>query len=294
MRKPDRLTHKLEYATPDITLPYAEVVYAGRTYKFSTVNHHGRKRVDSFLTKEPSTMGWIETFGKDDVYVDVGANVGMYVVYAAVRAGCRVYGFEPEALNYAELNKNLFLNGLNGADSRVRAYCCGLLDSGGLSDLYLSRFVPAYSHHDCGTNRWEGPVTQLAKSPAHRPVQGCLAFTLDQVVGEGWVPQPTHVKIDVDGLERDVIAGAEKTLGLASLKTVLVETDFKLPRSLEIMDVMASAGFRYSMDQVCMTRDEGKLSPDEWLRRLAERRGGCNIIYYRDPVYDDLFAALTY
>ena len=39
---------------------------------------------------------------------DVGANVGMYTVFAAPTRGARVFAFEPEAQNYAMLNRNIF------------------------------------------------------------------------------------------------------------------------------------------------------------------------------------------
>ena len=47
-------------------------------------------------------------------FVDVGANIGYYTVLAAIVAGPggRVYGFEPEPVNFRTLKKNIELNGL--------------------------------------------------------------------------------------------------------------------------------------------------------------------------------------
>ena len=36
------------------------------------------------LTKEPGTIAWIEGFTEDDVFWDVGANVGLYSLYAGI------------------------------------------------------------------------------------------------------------------------------------------------------------------------------------------------------------------
>jgi len=50
---------------------------------------------------------------------DVGANVGIYTLYAAQRE-VTVCAFEPLAANYYVLNRNIQLNGLSG---RICAYC---------------------------------------------------------------------------------------------------------------------------------------------------------------------------
>lgn len=292
MRKPTYVRRRLRFRGADFEARYAEIGYRGRAFRFVESGRLAAKRIESFLTKEPSTLVWIDSFAADDVFYDVGANVGTYSVYAAVAAGCRVLAFEPESLNYAELNKNVFINGVG---DRVTAFCCGVSDRHALTTLFLSRFAPAGSHHDCGENRWEGPVTRLAESPAHRPRQGVATFRLDDLASAYGLAPPTHIKVDVDGLERLVVDGAVGLLGPGSpLKTILVETDFKLAPSVELIDLMAARGWRYSPDQVCQTRGEGKISLVEWHHRLRERRGGCNIIYYRDPAYDRVFAEGDY
>ena len=62
----------------------------------------------TLFSKEPITLAWIDTFKDGETLYDIGANVGMYTIYAAVMRKANVYAFEPEALNYAELNKNIF------------------------------------------------------------------------------------------------------------------------------------------------------------------------------------------
>ena len=42
-------------------------------------------RARTLLTKEPETILWIDDFNKDDVFWDVGANIGPYSLYAAKR-----------------------------------------------------------------------------------------------------------------------------------------------------------------------------------------------------------------
>ena len=98
--------------------PRSEIAFGGLKMLFATPNTLTLWRVQSIHKKEPCTLEWIAGFGEGDILVDCGANVGMYTVWAAVTRKARVYAFEPEAQNYALLNRNIQLNGLAG---RVRA-----------------------------------------------------------------------------------------------------------------------------------------------------------------------------
>src|SRR5881394_2354315 len=53
-------------------------------------------RARSILIKEPETLEWIDDFRKGEVFWDVGANVGVFSLYAAFRHAT-VYAFEPSA-----------------------------------------------------------------------------------------------------------------------------------------------------------------------------------------------------
>src|ERR1035438_8598590 len=101
---------KKMFEKKDFSQAYFELEVADKRLRYANTNRLSTKRVESLMVKEPTTMPWLEHFGKDEIFLDVGGNVGMYTVYAAVMSGCRVYAFEPDALNYAELNKNLYLN----------------------------------------------------------------------------------------------------------------------------------------------------------------------------------------
>jgi FkbM family methyltransferase len=46
------------------------------------------------------------------ILIDVGANVGMYSIYAAKLKKARVFAFEPESQNYSTLLKNIISNEL--------------------------------------------------------------------------------------------------------------------------------------------------------------------------------------
>src|SRR5438132_2135648 len=88
-----------------------------------------RFRAKTYNAKEPETLDWIERYIRPgDVVYDVGANIGLYAMFAAKRLEGRgkVYAFEPEALNHAKLSKNIHLNGLSGM---VVPCCLALTDT---------------------------------------------------------------------------------------------------------------------------------------------------------------------
>ena len=216
-----------------------EVVYA-------TPNLYTKFRVDTLHTKEPDTIAWISGFDAGDVFVDIGANMGIYTIWAAKTRGMRVYAFEPESQNYALLCKNIVLNGLS---EQVVGFCLAIGDENSYSRLYLSEFHAGGSCHTFGEmldHRLEHRASKLA--------QGCVSSSLDYLVATGAIPMPNHIKVDVDGLEHKVMEGARAVLKDRRVKSVLVEINSNLELHRNIIRDMEGLGFGYSESQVAIAR----------------------------------------
>lgn len=269
------------------TSPCAEIVVDGKPLRYVESSRLAEKRLQTLFTKEPTTIPWLEAIGHDELLVDVGANIGMYTIYAAVFTGCRVVAFEPEALNYAELNKNIFVNGLH---DRVSAFCIALSDVARVDHLQLGAFGISYSHHDFGENTWtEDKVFGDKSTPKDRRLrQGCVAARLDDLIDAGVLPCPQHIKIDVDGLEHAVVDGCRRTIVDPRLRTILVEISFAHDECVAFVERMQSLGWHWSLDQLRANRK--MILPPELIERYQrERFGGFNYIFFRDPVYAELF-----
>jgi FkbM family methyltransferase len=231
-------------------MPTSTVEHEGRTMRFATPSTMTLWRVDSIRSKEPWTLEWIAGFAPGEILLDCGANVGMYTIWAAVTRGVSVYAFEPEAQNYALLNRNIQINRVA---SLVTAYCMGLSDKSGLSVLHMADMRVGGSCHSLGE----------ALDYEHRPLevkfaQGSIAATLDELVASGALPVAQHVKIDVDGFEPKVIAGARHTLRDAKVKSLLVETNRNLDDHRAMVAELEAMGFRYDPAQVARAeRREG-------------------------------------
>ena len=234
---------------PDLTLeqyaalePCSAIEHAGVRLVFATPNIGTKWRVDTIYQKEPCTLEWIATIERDEILFDVGANVGMYTIWAAATRGARVYAFEPESQNYAVLNRNILLNNLH---DQVKAFCVGLSDKQEFTDLHMAGMVAGGSCHAVGE----------ALDYKHEPLtvgfrQGCVAFRLDDLLESGRLPVPQHIKIDVDGIEAKVVAGAERMLREPGLKSLLIEVNPALEDHREMVRTLNAIGFQHDPAQV--------------------------------------------
>jgi FkbM family methyltransferase len=190
-------------------------------------------------------------------------------------------------LNYAELNKNIYLNGLHETSL---AYGLALSDVDKTDRLLLSDFGLGISYHDFEENSWtedkQFSADWTASRDNRRP-QGCIGRRVDSLITDG-LPVPDHIKIDVDGLEHRVIAGMLETLRQPKLKTVLIEINFDNPRNLEIIDQLTAMGWRFSWEQLRINR-KVKFTVEQIKTYQRRGEGGLNYIFYKDEAYDALF-----
>ena len=66
----------------------------------------------NIFTKEPETLEWIDTFeGENIVFWDIGANIGLYSIYAAIKhKNIDIISFEPSVNNLRILSRNIYKN----------------------------------------------------------------------------------------------------------------------------------------------------------------------------------------
>jgi len=169
-------------------------------------------RGETYETKEPETLDWIDGFASEDVFFDVGANIGLYSLYAARARGCRVFAFEPEGKNFARLLHNQKLNEL--AD--MRAYCVAVGGSLRCDELHVAGATAGDSQHNIGE---DNPLFPRECTN----IQGSVVASLDDLCFSLGLPVPQHLKIDVDGLEEEIVAGAPRLLAHPALRTVMIE-----------------------------------------------------------------------
>jgi FkbM family methyltransferase len=241
----------------------ADPLSPGRSFRFPAANRRLRKRAQRIGSKEPGTVRWLDTtLRPGDVFHDVGANIGIYSVFAAARCG-RVVSFEPHAANFAMLLESIALNGM--ADRILPLSVALDAECGGIDFTYR-----ALAAGSTGSQLASSPLAAAALdsgggAAATHVVERKLAQSLDALVAAGVVPAPTVVKIDVDGSEPNILRGMRGLLATHAVRSLQVEVD---PSQATAVDaLLAEAG--YAREHVHQSRagqrhlDRGG-SPDGW------------------------------
>lgn len=226
----------------------------GIPMRFSVTNGRLRVWANRFEEIEPELLDLIDAMPQGSVFYDVGASIGLFSLYAALRTQGRVFAFEPEAQNYATLELNHFLN-RQALAQPITALNMALSDSYGLGKIHTKSY--GAGEHGKILDQAVSQDTKLAFQPDH--VQSILKFPLDRAVAEFGFPLPNLLKIDVDGAEAAVLRGAEKTLENPALSIVFIELS-KLSATDESR-VLEGRGFRLA-EQFPVIRLSGGHYPD--------------------------------
>ncbi len=197
-----------------------------------------RFRASTILSKEADTIQWIDRFEKGAVFWDIGANVGVYSLYAATCRKVKALAFEPSAANFYVLDRNIQLN---QATDRVTGYCLAFSDRTELGVLNLSAQQLGGSLNQFGAPGSKSPYATNNDNSTH----GMLGISIDTFMTEFEPTFPNYMKIDVDGLELSILKGARETLSDPRLHGLMVELSVtNTPENHEAMVLLAEHGWR--------------------------------------------------
>lgn len=190
-----------------------EVASRGVSLRFAVPNRINRFRAKTFASKEPETLDWIDQLPEGCTLWDVGANVGLYSIYAARKKGCQVIAFEPSIFNLELLARNLFLNGLQ---EQVSLIPLALSDKLALNHLRMTTTEWGGALSSFGQDfGWDGKkIAQTFSIPT-------LGISMDEAVSLLRLAAPDFIKMDVDGIEHIILRGGTKVL--AGVRGILLE-----------------------------------------------------------------------
>jgi FkbM family methyltransferase len=210
----------------------------------SALSFHVHSAIESHRVsnvEETWTIAWMRAVPPGSVVYDVGANIGIDSLIAAERSdrAVTVVAIEPFPANFASLVKNIVLNGLQ---DQVIALPCGLGRATELARYNWANANPGGALHSFGDIVRPRTGEVLAPVGHHH----CLCYRLEDLVKLPALPFPTHIKIDVDGSELEVLAGATEVLRDArcrALQVEVVDSDDTRARSREVIGLLDAAGF---------------------------------------------------
>ena len=209
---------------------------------FYTPNFLMRYRHKTFFSKEPETLQWIDQFKSNTVFLDVGANVGLYSIYAAKTKNTTVYAFEPSFFNLEYLARNIFINGLS---EKINIIPLALNNTAGINPFHLT------------STAWGGALSTFdqkfddsGKEMHPEFVYKTTGIDLDTLSKLLQLEKADYVKIDVDGLEHIILSGAKNTLKNA--REILVEINDNFSEQREVSNkILVELGFE--LDQKVYT-----------------------------------------
>lgn len=189
------------------------------TFRYCIFGTYGRDLADLLLEQR-------EAF----VFVDIGANQGLYSLIAAQNPNCRtIIAFEPVPATHARLAANVALNG--GAERTV-LHELAIADSVGEVTISV-----AEGH--------TGTATLAGREESRPSAGGVTIRTIDAPLVDPLLAGdlPMFVKIDVEGLEAVVIAELAKTQAFARVAAIFYEVDDRWASAGDIETLLRGAGF---------------------------------------------------
>lgn len=179
------------------------------------------RRASAWYARGTNEMPIQEAIGEHvrpgGVFFDIGANAGFFSLIAARLAGPRgkVVAFEPVPANAAAIRRNASLNRL----ANIVVVEAAVADHEGTAELRLDPH-PGGAVLASTTSRRDGPLITVP------------LVTIDGLVERREAPEPTVIKVDVEGAEAAVLAGLARTA--QRLKPVLIcEFDDSRPELVE-------------------------------------------------------------
>ena len=165
--------------------------------------HHRSMQQGTFEVELTQLL--LQRLEQAQVFVDVGANIGLYSCLARSK-GKHVIAVEPLPRNTAALYTNMFENGWKD----VEVFPVGLSRTPGIAVLYGASSTGASL-----IGNWAGA------SGRHKRI--IPISTLDVILGSRFSGKPMLIKIDVEGVEFMVLSGAVKTLSQSPRPTWVME-----------------------------------------------------------------------
>ena len=152
-----------------------------------------------------------------DTFADIGANMGTYTVLATGAVGCRSETFEPVAASYQKLQRQVAFNAI---EKRVTTHQAAVGAEAGQLRFSTDR----------------GPMNQVVTSSYGGQTEAVAVLAIDDLPS---LRDACCWKLDVEGHELAVLAGAARTLAEAPPAAILCED-----RSPAVQDTLSAAGFQ--------------------------------------------------
>ena len=219
---------------------YRKIKILNKNIKFFTPNTLTNWRVDTFFSKEPETLEWIDSFKKKKfIFWDIGSNIGLYSIYNSLKNKNSItIAFEPSTSNLRVLTRNISINNL---EKKIKLFPIPLTNKKN-SFLIMNEkdFVEGGALNSFGEKfNFEG------KKFHGKMKYQTFGTTIDFLIDKKILEIPDYIKIDVDGIEHLILKGAAKYLKNKKIKSLSIEINENFKTQYKnLLFIMKKNGFR--------------------------------------------------
>ena len=209
-----------------------KIHFNGNSFNLRANNWITKYRFDTFKEKEPETLEWIDDNLKiNDVFFDVGANVGIYSLYSASKniLNTNIYSFEPEYSNLNELKFNVINNKFS---DKINLFSIAFGEKDHVSFLKVNDVTPGAALHSLNHTY----------SPKSKIIEGLYVMKIDSFCNELKI-YPNLLKIDIDGNEIEFLLGAKLLLKNPKLRSIIIELD-SISKRDNCIKLIKDSGFK--------------------------------------------------
>ena len=220
---------------------YRKIKILGNEVNFFTPNQITSWRVDTYFTKEPETIQWIDRFEKKEnlIFWDIGANIGLYSIYCSLKIpNSTTIAFEPSSSNLRVLSRNISINNL---DNHIKIVPIPLTNKKNtFQQMNEERFIEGG-----GLNFFGEKVDFDKKKFIPKMKYNLLGTTMNYFIENSILDIPDYIKMDVDGTEHLILEGGDKFLNNEKVKSICIELDKNNKKQYEkVLSLMENYNFK--------------------------------------------------
>jgi len=206
--------------------------------KFRSNGPQSRSRSKTSLEKEKNTIEWIDGFEENSNFLDIGAHMGIFSIYASIKRMCNVVAVEPCLGNLSTLNYNIILNNLQN-----KIFICpnAVSDETKVDKFFVS-LGKEKNFRDLAAGFPKKAITNRGEKMLNAYSHAANLIKLDDLYDK--FGPFNNIKIDIDGNELDLVNGAKKTLSNLELKSILIELNEKDESFEKIIQIVKSNSFK--------------------------------------------------
>ena len=259
------------YVYQDLRETFKTIDIEGHKIKVFIPSNLAEWRASNLEEKEPETIEWINNFELDknieSIFWDIGANIGLYSLYAAKSHGknLKIISFEPSVLNLNILARNISVNNF---ENEILINQIPITNKKN-SFLFMKE---TFLEEGASLSTYGEDYNFEGKKFNSKMKYKIFGTSLDYYIENKILDIPKYIKIDVDGIEHLILETSLKALKTDLVKSILVEVNENFEdQKNRIENIMHKCNF--SLKKKCRSKNLGK---------IKELSNTFNYIYFKN------------